>query len=74
MKNTSVFIWIILLIPGCGNQTGRQFSGCNDISEIQNIILDLFRRGYSRREIAGIWGGNITRWLICCTFWRPLPS
>jgi len=40
---------------------GGAVKGCYDISEIQNITLELIKRGYSRKDIAKIWGGNLTR-------------
>jgi membrane dipeptidase len=35
--------------------------GCNDVSEMGNITLELVKRGYSKRQIRKIWGGNLMR-------------
>ncbi|NVO20624.1 MAG: membrane dipeptidase [Bacteroidetes bacterium] len=35
--------------------------GCNDVSEMGNITLELVRRGYSKKQIKKIWGGNLMR-------------
>jgi membrane dipeptidase len=35
--------------------------GCYDASQMGNITLELVRRGYSRKEIQKIWGGNLMR-------------
>jgi len=35
--------------------------GCNDVSEIYRLTVELLRRGYSEDEIRRIWGGNIMR-------------
>jgi len=40
---------------------GGAVSGCENVSEMGNITLELVRRGYSRREIKLIWGGNLLR-------------
>jgi len=40
---------------------GGAVDGCFDVSEIGNITLELVKRGYSRKDIAKIWGGNLTR-------------
>ena len=40
---------------------GGAIDGCYDVSEMNNITIELFKRGYSRKEIAKIWGGNLTR-------------
>lgn len=40
---------------------GGGVTGCNDVSEMPNITLELLRRGYGREEIAKIWGGNFMR-------------
>jgi len=40
---------------------GGAVAGCEDVSEMGNITLELVRRGYSRRAIKLIWGGNLLR-------------
>ncbi len=40
---------------------GGGISGFNDISEAPNVTAELLKRGYSKRDIAKIWGGNFMR-------------
>ncbi|MFH1120494.1 MAG: dipeptidase [Bacteroidota bacterium] len=40
---------------------GGAVSGCEDVSEMGNITMELVRRGYSGREIRLIWGKNLLR-------------
>lgn len=40
---------------------GGGVEGCYDASEMGNITLELVRRGYSEKDIAKIWGGNLMR-------------
>lgn len=40
---------------------GGALNGVYDASELKNITAELIRRGYSREEIAKIWGGNFFR-------------
>ena len=40
---------------------GGAVSGCEYVSEMGNITLELVRRGYSAREIKMIWGKNLLR-------------
>lgn len=40
---------------------GGAVIGCYDVSEMGNITLELVRRGYSRKQIEKIWGGNLMR-------------
>jgi len=35
--------------------------GCNDVSEMGNITLELVKRGYSKKQLRKIWGGNLMR-------------
>jgi len=35
--------------------------GCDDVSEIPNITVELLKRGYSEQDIEKIWGGNLMR-------------
>jgi membrane dipeptidase len=40
---------------------GGDLSGCRDVSQMENVTLELVRRGYSEKEITKIWGGNFMR-------------
>jgi membrane dipeptidase len=40
---------------------GGAVIGCEDVSGMGNITLELVRRGYSAKEIKMIWGGNLMR-------------
>lgn len=40
---------------------GGGVDGCNDVSQIGNITLELVKRGYTKSEIRKIWGGNLMR-------------
>ncbi|HYX07170.1 MAG TPA: dipeptidase [Bacteroidales bacterium] len=40
---------------------GGGVDGCFDVSEMENITLELVKRGYSEEEIDKIWGGNFLR-------------
>jgi len=40
---------------------GGGVDGCNDVSEMGNITLELVKRGYSEEDIKKIWGGNFLR-------------
>jgi membrane dipeptidase len=40
---------------------GGAVEGCYDVSEMGNITLELMKRGYSKKEIKKIWGGNLMR-------------
>ena len=40
---------------------GGGVDGCFDVSEMENITLELVKRGYSKNEIRKIWGGNLMR-------------
>jgi membrane dipeptidase len=40
---------------------GGGLDGCNDVSQIGNITLELVKRGYPENEIRKIWGGNLMR-------------
>jgi len=40
---------------------GGGVDGCNDVSEMGNITLELVKRGYTEEQIRKIWGGNIIR-------------
>jgi len=35
--------------------------GCNDVSEMVNVTVELLRRGYSEKDIEKIWGKNFFR-------------
>jgi membrane dipeptidase len=40
---------------------GGGVTGCNDVSQMGNITLELVKRGYTGRQIRKIWGGNLMR-------------
>ena len=46
---------------------GTDFDGggglayCKDVTQLKNITIELVRRGYSKKDIAKIWGENIMR-------------
>ena len=40
---------------------GGDLSGCRDVSQMENVTLELVRRGYSEKDIKKIWGGNFMR-------------
>ena len=40
---------------------GGDLSGCRDVSQMENVTLELVRRGYSDKDIKKIWGGNFMR-------------
>lgn len=40
---------------------GGDLSGCRDVSMMENVTLELVRRGYSEKDIEKIWGGNFMR-------------
>jgi membrane dipeptidase len=40
---------------------GGALSDCYDVSQMENITIELVRRGYSEVEIRKIWGGNFMR-------------
>ncbi len=40
---------------------GGSLKGCDDVSELPNITMELLRRGYSEEDIQKIWGANIMR-------------
>jgi membrane dipeptidase len=40
---------------------GGGIEGCKTVAEMKNITIELLRRGYSKQEIAKIWGGNVMR-------------
>jgi membrane dipeptidase len=42
---------------------GGGFVGWHDAGETANLTVELMRRGYGRREIAALWGGNFMRLL-----------
>lgn len=46
---------------------GGIVKGVQDVSEIGSITEELVRRGYGKKEIAKIWGGNIMRVLDAVT-------
>jgi membrane dipeptidase len=40
---------------------GGDLSGCRDVSQMENVTLELVQRGYSEKDIRKIWGGNFMR-------------
>ncbi len=40
---------------------GGGVDGCFDASELKNITIELLHRGYNKKEIEKIWGGNFIR-------------
>ena len=40
---------------------GGGIEGCRTVAEVKNITIELLRRGYSKKDIAKIWGGNVMR-------------
>ena len=46
---------------GCDFDGGGGIEGVFDASEVMNITIELVRRGYTKEEIAKIWGGNLIR-------------
>lgn len=40
---------------------GGALSDCFDVTELENITRELFRRGYSKKDIKKIWSGNFLR-------------
>jgi len=40
---------------------GGGVDGCRTAAEMKNITIELLRRGYSKKDITKIWGGNIMR-------------
>jgi membrane dipeptidase len=40
---------------------GGGIEGCKTVTDMKNITIELLRRGYSKQDIAKIWGGNVMR-------------
>ena len=40
---------------------GGGVEGCNDVSEMFRLTVELLRRGYAEKQIEKIWGGNVMR-------------
>lgn len=40
---------------------GGGVEGCRTASDMKNITIELLRRGYSKKDITKIWGGNVMR-------------
>lgn len=40
---------------------GGGIEGCFDVSEMVNISIELYKRGYTKKQIEKIWSGNIFR-------------
>ena len=46
---------------GCDFDGGGGIEGVFDASEVMNITIELYQRGYTEREISKIWSGNLIR-------------
>jgi len=40
---------------------GGRIEGCMTVAEMKNITVELVRRGYTKKDIEKIWGGNVMR-------------
>jgi len=40
---------------------GGGLADCKDVTQLKNITIELARRGYGKKDIAKIWGGNAMR-------------
>jgi len=40
---------------------GGGVDGCRSVADMKNITIELLQRGYSKADIAKIWGGNVMR-------------
>ena len=40
---------------------GGGVADCKDVSQMENITIELVKRGYSEKDIKKIWGGNLMR-------------
>ena len=40
---------------------GGGVNGLEDVSQIENLTAELLRRGYSEKDVAKVWGGNLLR-------------
>jgi membrane dipeptidase len=40
---------------------GGGVEGCSTVAEMKNITIELLRRGYTKKDITKIWGGNVMR-------------
>jgi membrane dipeptidase len=46
---------------GCDFDGGGGIEGIFDASEVMNITIELYERGYTEQEIEKIWSGNLIR-------------
>ena len=46
---------------GSDFEGGAGVTGYSDAGESMNVTVELLRRGYTREEVAKIWGGNLLR-------------
>jgi membrane dipeptidase len=53
---------------------GGGIDGCKTVAEMKNITLELLRRGYSKKDIGKIWGGNAMRVLRKVEAFSASPS
>lgn len=40
---------------------GGGVEGCMTVSEMKNLTVEMLRRGYTRRDLEKVWGGNLLR-------------
>jgi membrane dipeptidase len=40
---------------------GGGVDGCRSVAEMKNITIEMLRRGYSKKDITKVWGGNVMR-------------
>jgi membrane dipeptidase len=40
---------------------GGRIEGCKSVAEMKNITIELVKRGYTKKDIEKIWGGNVMR-------------
>jgi len=40
---------------------GGGVEGCMSVAEMKNITIEMLRRGYTRRDLEKVWGGNLMR-------------
>jgi membrane dipeptidase len=40
---------------------GGGLADCSDVTQLKNFTIELVRRGYAKKDIAKIWGGNVMR-------------
>jgi membrane dipeptidase len=53
---------------------GGGIDGCRSVADMKNITIELLRRGYSKKDIGKIWGGNAMRVLRQVEAFSASPS